>query len=91
MKDERGLYYHPQPGNAKVRVYVRRGASGSVEFRLWQADHAEVWEKHQWLDAEIIRNAAAMYASSGRGGPGADPMRLYDAAVAQALLEEAGL
>lgn len=91
MKDERGLYYHPQPGNTKVRVYVRRGDGGSVEFRLWQADHAEVWEKHQWLDTEVIRAAAALYADSGRGGPDADPMRLYDVAVASALLTEAGL
>lgn len=39
MKDERGLYYHPQAGNSRARVYVRRGRDGEVEFRLWQADH----------------------------------------------------
>lgn len=89
MRDERGLYYHPQPGNAKVRVYVRR-RDGDVEFRLWQADHSEVWEAHEWLPVEVIRNAAALYVHDGRGG-GADPMRLYDEVVALALLEEAGL
>ena len=34
MKDERGLYYHPQAGNNQARVYVRRGPDGEVEFRL---------------------------------------------------------
>lgn len=91
MKDERGTYYHPQPGNTKARVYVRRNESGEVEFRLWQADYPEVWEKHQWLRMDIIRNAANMYAQSGRGGEGADPTRLYDEAVARALLLEEGL
>lgn len=91
MKDELGLYYHLQPGNAKVRVYVRRDESGGVEYRLWQADHAEIWEKHHWLPSEVLRNAAALYARDGRGAAGADPMRLYDEAVARALLEEAGL
>lgn len=90
MKDERGLYYYPQPGNTKARVYVRRGADGGVEFRLWQAEHEAVWEKHQWLPVDVIRSAAALYASSGRGEPGADPMRLYDESVGLALLDEAG-
>lgn len=90
MKDERGLYYYPQPGNNKARVYVRRGEDGGVEFRLWQAEHEEVWERHQWLPVDVIRSAAALYAGSGRGGPDADPMRLYDEGVALALLEEAG-
>lgn len=89
MKDERGLYYYPEPGDTKARVYVRRGEEG-VEFRLWQAEHAEVWEKHHWLPVSVIRSAAAVYARSGRGAPGADPMRLYDESVAVALLEEAG-
>ncbi len=91
MKDERGLYYHPQPGNINVRVYVRRGQSGDVEFRMWEAQHEEVWEKHHWLPTAVIREAAAMYKKLGRGAEGADPMVLYDAAVAHALLEEEGL
>ena len=91
MKDERGLYYHPQPGNTKVRVYVRRGQDNDVEFRLWESEHAEVWEKHHWLPTAVIREAAEMYRQMGRGAPGADPMVLYDVAVARALLEEAGL
>lgn len=91
MKDERGIYYHPHPGNPAMRVYVRRSQDGEVEFRLWQADVVEVWEKHQWLPTGVIRRAAALYAQNGRGAPGADPMQLYDEAVAHALLQEAGL
>ncbi len=90
MKDERGLYYYPQPGNTKVRVYVRRGATGGVEFRLWEAEHVEVWEKHSWLPTQVIREAARLYKKSGRGNADSNPMILYDEAVAEALLVEAG-
>ena len=58
MKDELGLYYHPQAGNALSRVYVRRGPDGEVEFRLWRADHPEVWERHPWLSMAVVRSAA---------------------------------
>ena len=61
MKDERGLYYHPQAGNNQARVYVRRGPDGEVEFRLWQADHPEIWERHPWLSLDVVRNAARLY------------------------------
>lgn len=88
MKDQLGLYYHPQPGNTKARVYVRRGADNGIEFRLWQQDHPEVWEKHQWLPSDIIRSAATIYKHSGRSNEGANPMLLYDENVAKALLAE---
>lgn len=91
MHDERGLYYHPEPGNTKARVYVRRGTNGEVEFRLWQADHEHVWEQHQWLPAEVLCAAAALYKEHGRITKATDPMRLYDIGVANALLKEAGL
>ncbi len=91
MKDEKGLYYYPKPSDVKVRVYVRRGDGGSVEFRLWQMEHPEVWDRHEWLPAEVIEQAAAMYKQLGRGAPGADPMLLYDVKVGEALLAEAGL
>ncbi|ABM29549.1 MULTISPECIES: hypothetical protein [Desulfovibrionaceae] len=86
MQDERGLYYYPDPTNRRARVYVRV-TDGAIEFRLWQADHAEVWDKHGWIPLEVIRNAAAMYRDMGRE---TDPMLLYDEAVARALLKEAG-
>ncbi len=86
MKDEKGIYYYPDPSNTKVRVYVRNGDNDEIEFRLWQRDHAHVWDKHQWLSAAVIREAAGMYKELGRGE--ADPMMLYDSVVAKALLKE---
>lgn len=82
MKDQNGLYYYPNPADTGTRVYVRSGPSGP-EFRLWQRDLPEVWEKHQWLPLAVIEAAAKMYQES----PGrSDPLRLYDQAVAEALI-----
>ena len=91
MHDERGHYYYPDPANTQARVYVRRGAHGGVEFRLWHHEHTHVWEQHDWLPEDVLRAAADMYKAQGRGPAGADPLRLYDSAVAHALLREAGL
>lgn len=91
MHDERGHYYYPDPSNTRARVYVRRGAHGGVEFRLWHNEHAHVWEQHDWLPEDVLRAAADMYKAEKRGPDGADPLRLYDSAVAHALLKEAGL
>ena len=87
MKDELGLYYHPQAGNSLSRVYVRRGPDGEVEFRLWRADHPEVWERHPWLSMAIVRNAARLYQQERNAE--SDPLLLYDIDVAKALLQEA--
>ncbi len=83
MKDEKGLYYYPDPSNKQTRVYVRNGAQ-SVEFRLWHQERAHVWEEHEWIPVEVLRNAAAMYRAMGRDS---DPMALYDEAIATALLK----
>ena len=87
MKDERGLYYLPQSGNVSARMYVRRGENAEIEFRLWQVNYPEVWEKHQWLPMSVIRRAAELYAQN-KGDKASDPTKLYDVAVAQALLYE---
>lgn len=87
MRDQLGLYYHPQAGDTQSRVYVRRGLDGEVEFRLWRADHPEVWERHPWLSLAVVRQAAQLYQQERNGE--ADPLRLYDLAVARALLKEA--
>ena len=84
MKDDKGLYYHPDPSDFKSRVYVRQGIEGP-EFRLCRADYPDVWERHGWLGEDVLRAAAAMYAA---GGKGANPMQLYDFAVAKALIKE---
>ena len=88
MRDEHGLYYHPQPGNPKVRVYVRAGDDDEVEFRLWQTDYPEVWEKHEWIPLDVIRQAARLYRERDGGSAGGDPLALYDEEVARALLRE---
>lgn len=83
MRDERGLYYHAQAGNPRVRVYVREGANG-VEFRLWEREHPEIWEKHEWLPYEVIERAASLYKAERN--PDANPLKLYDIAIAKALV-----
>lgn len=84
MKDQNGLYYYPNPADVSTRVYVRQGQSGP-EFRLWRNDMPEIWEKHGWLAISVIEAAAKMYQEA----PGsADPMQLYDKAVAEALIKE---
>lgn len=83
MRDDRGYYYHAQAGNPKVRVYVRKGESG-IEFRLWEADHPHVWEEHQWLPYEVISKAAQLYKAERNAD--ADPLKLYDIAIAKNLL-----
>ncbi len=87
MKDSLGVYYFPLVHERTLRVYVRRGSEGTMEFRLWRQDAPEIWEKHGWLPMSAVREAAALYARE-RGNGGADHMRLYDEKVAQALLAE---
>lgn len=85
MKDPNGLYYYPNPAQTDTRVYVREGEHGNIQFRLWHSTRTEIWERHGWLDLAVIEAAATMYKS---GNAAQDPMRLYDAAVAKALIKE---
>ena len=87
MKDDRGLYYYPNPQHKRVRMYVRLAADGQVEFRMFDADEPTVWERHGWMPMDAVRQAAAMYKASGRD---VDPLALYDEAVARAVLGEEG-
>jgi hypothetical protein len=98
MKDQNGIYYLPDPSDLKTRVYVRPGPDGNPEFRLWRADRPEVWEKHGWVGQAAIEPAVSAYkarrAQAARSCPvgnpalsAADPARLYDLAVAKALLK----
>lgn len=84
MKDDKGLYYYPDPSDSKTRVYVREAPSG-MEFRMWRADHPEVWERHGWLALDVLSAAAGMYRERGTG---ADPLAFYDTRVARALLAD---
>lgn len=87
MQDSLGVYYLPRPGLPAVRVYVRRGETGEIEFRMWDQDHPEVWEKHQWLPLSVIQKAAALFREM-HAGSGEDPMNIYDNVVAESLLRE---
>lgn len=86
MKDERGIYYHPHPSERAVRMYVRE-RYGDVEFRLWNRDHPQIWDGHDWVPYDDIKAAAAQYAARGSG---ADPLELYDLDVARRLLKDEG-
>ena len=90
MEYSLGLYYLPRPGIPQVRMYVRRGESGAVEFRMWDSAHPEVWDKHEWLPLSVIEKAAGMYRSSP-GHEDQDPLAIYDSVVAESLLREKGL
>ncbi|MBD5641891.1 MAG: hypothetical protein HDQ91_05690 [Desulfovibrio sp.] len=83
MRDERGYYYHAKPGDSGIRVYVRKGPNG-FEFRLWDRERPEVWEKHEWLDYDTISRAASLYKNERN--PNADPLGIYDIAIARNLL-----
>jgi len=82
MKDHNGCYYYPDLRDKKTRMYVRRGEAG-IEFRLWQQDKPEIWERHPWLSREVVAHAAALYA-----GPTRSPLALYDMDVAARLLSD---
>ena len=73
MQDSLGVYYLPRPGIPAVRV--------------WDQDHPEVWEKHQWLPLSVIRKAAAIFREA-HAGSDEDPMVIYDNVVAESLLRE---
>ena len=83
MKDEKGLYFHPVPGNRKARMYIRE-ENGEILFRLWLADDPEMWEGHGWVPHEAIVQAAAMYENKSDF----DPISAYDLRLAEALIKE---
>ncbi len=84
MKDERGLYYHPTLQTRSVRMYVRENA-GQVEFRMWNAEEAEIWDQHGWVPHQAIAQAAALYRESGSDR---NPLALYDLNVAKRLIQD---
>ncbi len=84
MKDSRGLFYYPYPENRRVRMYVRP-VGDDICFRMWNADNADVWERHGWVPHEAVMQAAMMY----RKKPGGiDPRYAYDLNVARALIAD---
>lgn len=79
MKDDKGLYYYPYPGNKGTRMYVRETGEG-VSFRLWQADDPKLWEEHGWIPYDAILQAASMYEGKF------NPNEAYNIDIARELL-----
>ncbi|MDQ7031846.1 MAG: hypothetical protein Q9M37_03900 [Desulfonauticus sp.] len=82
MDKATGPFYYPNPLDKRERMYVRENEDGQIEFRLWHRDHPEIWEQHGWLDLEIIKKAAKLYAGKD------NPLKLYDIVVARAVLKD---
>lgn len=85
MQDKDGIFYYPYPGNKRIRMYVRE-QDGNIEFRLSNVDHPEIWERHGWLDMDIIKRGARMFEERGAK---ADPTKIYDIETARFLIKEA--
>lgn len=83
MKDQYGVYYYPDPRNKKYKMYVRFN-QGVVEFRMHNEEDPQLWEEHDWINYEMVRQAAAMYDSKGKK----NPLNLYDFEVALNVLRE---
>ncbi|MGX9365169.1 hypothetical protein ACTVJH_03920 [Desulfoplanes sp. PS50] len=82
MKDDKGLYYYPNPSSKQERMYVREN-DGAIEFRLWSSRSPEVWDRHGWLDMDIIQRAAEMQKQRGNKAP----TEIYDLDSAKFLLK----
>ena len=48
MKDDRGLYYYPNPLQKKFRMYVKE-MHGEICFRMWNSEDPELWKTHGWV------------------------------------------
>ena len=83
MKDEKGLYYYPNAGNKKIRMYVQR-ENQTIFFRLWNQDDPKLYDEHGWVPYDAILAAAKMY-----DGKAFDPKAAYDIDIAKTLLKEA--
>ncbi|MBQ7608027.1 MAG: hypothetical protein IJU76_08680 [Desulfovibrionaceae bacterium] len=86
MKDSLGLYYFPKPADHSLRVYVRMGKSGAIEFRLWKEGMPEVWERHPWIPHDVLSMANDLYHKERNEK--ADNLSLYDLSLAKLLLSE---
>ncbi len=82
MKDERGLYYYPNPLNKNYRMYVHE-SGGEICFRMWNSEEPDLWKEHEWVPYGAIKKAAEMYQ-----GNAVDPGQAYDIELARALLKE---
>ena len=54
---------------------------------MWNSEHAEIWERHDWIPYDAIEAAAAEYKARKAG---TDPLEMYDLNVAKRLLADEG-
>ncbi|MBQ7617503.1 MAG: hypothetical protein IJS50_01380 [Desulfovibrio sp.] len=85
MQDERGLYYFPNPLDHKLRVYVRQNGD-EIEFRLFHEETPEIWERHPWLNYDVLVAADSLYKKERNAK--AEAISIYDLNVARALLSQ---
>jgi hypothetical protein len=83
MKDKVGIYYHPNPENKRVRMYVRE-KHGEVEFRIRNEDDPGIWNDHGWVPYDAIQQAKILYEKRGRF----DPNQAYDIQIARRLIRD---
>lgn len=81
MKDDKGIFYYPFPGNKGVRMYVRETGEG-ICFRLWNTDDPKMWEEHGWIPYDAIIEAASTYQGNF------DPKEAYDIDIAREMLRD---
>ena len=85
MKDKIGIYYYPNAGNKRVRMYVRE-KNGEVEFRMRNQDDPSIWNDHGWVPFSAIQQAKVLYAGRGQF----DPEKAYDLQIAHVLIRDGG-
>ncbi len=88
MKDDRGLYYYPSMQDKGTRMYVRENPDGEIEFRLWNAQAPDLWDRHQWITRAVVEAAVPHYQGKSEEHKKRNPLALYDEAVARRLLDE---
>ncbi len=82
MQDKQGVYYYPNPVQKTTRMYVRE-QGGELEFRLYSSEDPQIWERHDWLTLDVVKQAAGMYQGEN------SPLMLYDEQVAREVLRQA--
>ena len=84
-QDGQLMVVYRRTDGSDAQVYVRE-QEGSIEFRLANADHPEIWERHGWIDMDIIKRGAKIFKEERKGK--ADPTAIYDLETAWFLIKE---
>lgn len=84
MKDDNGLYYYPNPGNKKIKMYVHQ-ENDEIWFRMMKADDPKMWDEHGWVPYDAVVEASKLAENRQF-----NPLLVYDIHVARELIREAG-